>query len=185
VIDEDSTLEDVCFEVAAALDRFSIKGVLTGGSAATVYSPDSYASKDADFVLTGSAKRDNLREALATIGFVPSDTVGMFEHPRTPYTVDFPKGPLAVGGDYIQAVATLERGGVRLNILTVTDCVRDRLAHFFHWDDYTALTAAIGVARSHRQSVDIANLREWTDRESGSGRDDHRPKFEQFLSRLR
>jgi len=25
----------------------------------------------------------------------------MFEHPRTHFTLDFPKGPLAVGGDYL------------------------------------------------------------------------------------
>ncbi len=82
MIDENSTLEDVWFEVAAALDHFSIKGVLTGGSAATMYPPDSYASKDADFVLLDSPKRDDLREALAGIGFAQSDAVGTFEHPR-------------------------------------------------------------------------------------------------------
>jgi hypothetical protein len=184
VIDENSSLEDICFEVAAALASFSIRGVLTGGSAATVYSPDIYTSMDADFVLANSPRRDHLREALASIGFVPSGTLGMFEHPRTLYTADFPKGPLAVGGDYIYDTATLQRGDVLLHILTPTDCVRDRLAHFYYWNDYTALTAAVGVARSHRENVDIAKLRGWTERESGSGRDDHRPKFAQFLGRL-
>lgn len=108
----------------------------------------------------------------------------MFEHPRTRFTLDFPKGPLAVGGDYIRETATVERANIRLRILTPTDCVRDRLAHFYYWSDYTALTAAVGVARAHRERVDIENLREWTERESGSGAANHRPKFEQFLDRI-
>ena len=35
MIDETSTLEDVCFGVASVLDRCSIEAVLTGDSAAT------------------------------------------------------------------------------------------------------------------------------------------------------
>ncbi len=108
----------------------------------------------------------------------------MFEHPRTHFTLDFPKGPLAVGGDYLSETANLERGGVRLRILTPTDCVRDRLAHYYHWDDHTALRAAVAVARSHPESVDIEKLRDWTERESSAGAADHRHRFRQFLDRL-
>jgi hypothetical protein len=50
VIDENSTLEDVCFEVSPALDAASIDAVLTGGSAASIYAPNVYTSFDADFV---------------------------------------------------------------------------------------------------------------------------------------
>jgi hypothetical protein len=184
MIDENSTLEDVCFAVAAVLDRFSIRGVLTGGSAATIYAPQVYASMDADFVLVDLVERERLREALASVGFVPSASAGMFEHARCRYTVDFPKGPLAVGGDYIHETATIQRGDVSLRILTPTDCVRDRLAHFYHWDDYTALNAAVGVARSQREHVDLSKLREWTEREVGPGAADRRSKFQEFLNRL-
>ena len=184
MIDADSSLEDTCFEIAGALDRRSIRAVLTGGSAATLYAPDAYTSMDAGFVLLDSPKRDDLREALAGIGFAQSDAVGTFEHPRTIFALDFPKGPLAVGGDYVHDTATLERDGIRLSILSPTDCVRDRLAHFYHWNDYTALAAAIGVTREHRENVDLAKVREWTERESSSGHHDHRPKFDQFLERL-
>lgn len=55
MIDHTSSLEDVCFEVADALNRYSIQAVLTGGSAATLYAPDVYASLDADFVLSEPA----------------------------------------------------------------------------------------------------------------------------------
>jgi hypothetical protein len=68
----------------------------------------------------------------------------MYEHPATAYTVDFPRGPLAVGGDYVRETAILERGDLRRRILIVIDCIRDRLAAFYHWNDYTSLGAAVG-----------------------------------------
>lgn len=184
MIDETSSLEDVCFEVAAALDRFSIEGVLIGGSAATVYAPEGYTSYDADFVLVKPADRQRLREALAEVGFVQTSTAGMFSNKRTRFTVDFPKGPLAVGGDYIHETATLERSNMRLRILTPTDCVRDRLANFYHWNDYTALAAAVAVARAHRADVDLESLRSWSERESDFGKSDFRAKYQEFLKRL-
>jgi hypothetical protein len=183
MIDEASSLEDVCFEVAAVLERFAMKGVLTGGSAATVYAPKAYASMDADFVLAKAPDRTRLCDAMAQIGYVPMATAGMFEHPKTVFTVDFPKGPLAVGGDYVRETATLERGSAHLHILTTTDCVRDRLAHFYHWKDYTALNTAVAVTRAHRQTVDVEVLRRWTERESGTGNPAYRAQFQEFLER--
>lgn len=184
MIDENSTLEDVCFEISSALDRHSITGVLTGGSAATVYAPDVYTSYDADFVLTSYPERKRLERALAEIGYLPSVMAGMYEHSRTAYTLDFPAGPLAVGGDYIRETTMLEKGNLRLRILTATDCVRDRLAGFYHWDDYTSLNAAVGVARAHRDRIDFDRLQEWSQRESGPPPTDYGIKYTEFLRRL-
>ncbi len=183
MIDASSNLEDVCFAVSEALARHSIDAVLTGGSAATIYAPEAYSSVDADFVLLGAPRRRELRVALAEIGFIPSVTPGMFEHPETSFTVDFPRGPLAVGGDYVRDFTTLARGALRLRTLTPFDCVRDRLAHFYYWNDYTALKAAVGVARKHRRRIDLQKLQEWTQREGG-GFEGYMPKFREFLARL-
>jgi hypothetical protein len=136
---------------------------------------------DADFVLGEATDRRLLESALAEIGFLPTSSSGMFAHPNTPITLDFPKGPLAVGGEYVRETTTLERGERRLRILTPTDCVRDRLAHFFHWNDYTALKAAVGVARTHREHIHFDRLEAWAESESGLGRADHRTKFKRFL----
>jgi hypothetical protein len=184
VIDESSTLEDVCFEVGSALDRFSIRGVLTGGSAAAVYASAVYTSLDADFVLANSPERKQIEAALAEVGYAPSAAAGTYEHPRSKFTIDFPKGPLAVGGDYVKETAVLERGAMRLRILTPTDCVRDRLAAFYYWNDYTSLNAAVGVARAHVDQIDFALLREWTEREGGPPPLDFGPKFKEFLKRV-
>ena len=183
MIDEHSSLKDVCFGVSAALERHGIHAVLTGGSAATVYAPEYYTSLDVDFVLTNFHGRKELDAALAEIGYVPSARLGMYEHGRSPFTVDFPKGPLAVGGDYIHETAVLEKDSLRLRILTVTDCVRDRLSGFYHWNDLTALKAAVGVAKKHREKVDFKRLKEWTEREGAPPRD-FLTKYDEFLRRV-
>lgn len=59
----------------------------------------------------------------------------------------------------------LSRGGVQLRILTRVDCVRDRLSHFYFWNDYSALNAAEAVA-AQLEAHDIEALRQWTERES-------------------
>ncbi len=183
MIDKHSTLEDVCFEVSSALDRYSITGVLTGGSAATVYAPNVSTSYDADFVLTNFPERQSLEQALAEVGYVRSACAGMYEHPKTICTLDFPAGPLSVGGEYIHETNTLEKGDLRLRILTVTDCVRDRLGGYYYWNDYTSLAAAVGVARAHRDQIDFERLSEWTERGGGASTD-YVSKYAEFLKRL-
>lgn len=166
MITQDTTLEDVCFAVAATLESHGLPGVLTGGSAAAVYAPESYHSHDADFILLADDSLDLVSAALGDLGFERIGKSRLFSHPRTELTIDFPKGPLAVGGDYVQETHVLERGKFRLRILTRTDCVRDRLAHYYHWDDYTALNAAVAVAAKEPGETNLDILRSWTERES-------------------
>ena len=180
MIGSNATLEDVCFAVAAALDAGGISGVLTGGSAAAIYAPEAYMSDDADFVLEASDNLEDAELALHSIGFRRIGKSRIFSHPSIAFTVDFPKGPLAVGGDYVRETRILERGDLRLRILTRTDCVRDRLAHFYYWNDYTALNAAVAVANKGIDEVDMDFLRDWTRRESA----ELLAKFAEFERRL-
>lgn len=159
-----SSLEDVCFAVSGALQARAISGVLTGGSAAAVYAPQKYAFYDADFILDRDDSLEDVQAALGAIGFVRDGRSRIFYHPESTFTVDFPKGPLAVAGDYVSRTNVLSRGGVELRILTQVDCVRDRLSHFYFWHDYSALHAAVAVA-AQLEARDMAFLREWTERE--------------------
>ncbi len=149
MIDRSSTLADVCFAVSAALNAHGMTAVLTGGSAAAFYAPQTYMSYDADFILSGNEPLREVAAALAPIGFERYGRSRIFTHPKSEFTVDFPKGPLAVGRDY-----------------TPNDCVRDRLAHFYYWSDYIALNAAVGVAVQGADRINMATLRAWTERES-------------------
>ena len=136
-----------------------MSAVLTGGSAAALYAPQAYMSHDADFVLEADDPLDNVAIALEPIGFVRDGKSRIFVHPTSPFTVDFPKGPLAVGGEYVHETHVIKRRGTRLHVLTRTDCIRDRLAHFYFWSDYTALNAAVAVAARNTHKADLDVLR--------------------------
>jgi hypothetical protein len=181
MITKESTLADICFAVSAALEVSGMSGVLTGGSAAALYAPQAYMSNDADFILEADNPLDDVAIALRTIGFERDGRSRIFVHPNSEFTVDFPKGPLAVGGEYIRETHVLEQGGLRLRILTRIDCIRDRLAHFYFWNDYTALNAAVSVAAQSPEEVDLVFLRTWTERESPELLE----KFAEFEERLR
>jgi hypothetical protein len=166
LIAEQSTLTDVCFAVSAALEARGMPGVLTGGSAAAVYAPQAYMSYDADFILENDDPLHEIAIALRPIGFQREGRSRIFTHSNSQFTVDFPKGPLSVGGEYVHEISVLQHGDLRLRILMRVDCIRDRLAHFYHWNDYTALNAAVGVAAQAPDEVDMEFLRGWTERES-------------------
>ncbi|HEY1729555.1 MAG TPA: hypothetical protein VGG22_14345 [Candidatus Baltobacteraceae bacterium] len=183
MIDENSTLEDVCYAVARALSEIDSDVVLTGGSAAEIYAPGFYTSLDADFVFRKTPRKNALEDALARIGFTKAASTGMFVHAKTSYTLDFPRGPLAVGGDYVTVTQKLKRGDITLQILTSTDCVRDRLAHFYFWDDYTALAAAVAVTQLQGNGIDQETIREWTERESRKNNADYTHKLTEYRKR--
>lgn len=158
-IDAQSSLTDVCFEVCTALGRGGITAVLTGGSAATVYAPAVYQSRDADFVITMNAAGG--ATILEQLGYVGRG--GTYAHAENQYTLEFPRGPLAIGDDLIRTWDTLRKGDRVLHILSRTDCVRDRLMWFYVQNDRSALAAAIGVAGSGAIDADL--VRSWSARE--------------------
>jgi len=158
-----------------------MSAVLTGGSAAALYAPQAYMSHDADFILVADNPLHKVAIVLEPIGFLRDGKSRIFVHPTSAFTVDFPKGPLAVGGEYVHETHEVERRGVRLRVLTRTDCIRDRLAHFYFWSDYTALNAAVAVAAHNIHKADIDVLRAWTERESPALLE----KFDEFERRLR
>ena len=137
-----ATLTDVAFHVCTALHHHGITAVLTGGSAATFYAPDAYQSRDLDFVIT--AWVPDGERALIAAGFRRERDC--YVHPDSPYPVEFPRGPLAVADDLITAWNTVRRDNELVHVLTPTDSVRDRLAAFLFWNDWSGLELALAVA---------------------------------------
>lgn len=91
-----------CLELAAiisqALQRAGITAVLSGGAAVSIYSDDRYQSRDLDFVT--SERIVDLVAALSPLGFVRRSDRHL-SHPDTDYYVEFPPGPVAIGGKVI------------------------------------------------------------------------------------
>lgn len=174
MITAQTTPRELAFTVCSALHESGVTAVLTGGGAATVYAPESYQSRDLDFVLSYHASPTSVEQALLRLGF--EGKAGSYRHPGTPLTLDFPAGPLAIGEEVVTDWATLYEDDLRLDLLTPTDCVRDRLAWFLFNNDYSSLEQALAVARAQR--VDVGRIRDWAGREGESH------KFAVFLSRL-
>ncbi len=157
-ISADSSLIDVCFAVCTALDEIGMTAVLTGGSAATFYASATYQSRDADFIITMRGDDSRGMEAMARLGY--SRVGNIYVHESNRYTVDFPRGPLAIGEEIVQSWATYERRHERLHVLSRVDSVRDRLSWFYWYRDQSALAAAIAVATSG--DLDLLAIREWS-----------------------
>ena len=115
-----------------------------------------------------------LDEAMAAVGFTRYGD--RFLHPAVDFWIEFPRGPLAVGGDYKIHPASLEDDAGHLQILSPTDSCRDRLAAFYHWNDRQSLEVAIQIAL--RNPVDVTAIRRWSRRENAD------TKFNSFLERL-
>lgn len=172
----DMSVEELAGLVCETLANAGITTTLTGGACVAIWSEGKYVSRDLDFIEEGPVPRRQVKDALTMIGFKEKDRY--FIHPETELYVEFPTGPLTVGDERVYEVETRHTGAGRLRLLTPTDCVKDRLAAFFHWSDTMAFEQALLVAREQR--IDIVELRRWAKAEGGA---DKLATFEEALGR--
>ena len=144
--------------VCQALANAGIEVVLTGGACAAIWSRGRYESKDIDFVERGMASRRDVRKVMSSLGF--RERGREFEHDETPFTVEFPSGPLAVGDEPVREIQERILKTGRLRLLSPTDCVKDRLAAFYHWKDSQSLEQAAAVVAE--SPVDLAEVERWS-----------------------
>lgn len=149
---------EIAAHVAEHLRQSGINVVLTGGSCVSIYTKNRYLSYDLDFIEEGKTTRKRIAACLREIGFQENDRY--FTHPATPYFVEFPSGPLAIGDEPVRDVAKLEFATGLLRLLSATDCVKDRLANYYHWKDRQCLEQAIMVATD--AAVDMAEVERWS-----------------------
>jgi hypothetical protein len=165
--------------ICSTLEQSGIRAVLTGGSCVSVWSQNEYASNDLDFITLGLESNVELAKALAAIGFTKrASSPRYFEHSDTHYVIEFPRGPLMVGDEHIREERidqyATDAGVIRL--LSPTDCIKDRLAAYYHWKDEQCLDQALMVAR--RQAVAWPELQRWHE---GEGLID---RFSEFKARV-
>lgn len=171
-----STLGTVTLAVGSALRKAGIRAVLTGGACVSLYTRGVYHSKDIDLVLETQVTRSELDEAMGTVGFVRRGD--RYEHPDARFYVEFPPGPLAIGNDLAIRPVEVRRSGLRALALSATDCCRDRLAAFYHWNDRQSLRNAVLVALRNR--VRMGRIEEWSRREgAASGFEEFRKELQQ------
>ena len=149
-------------ELAAYVDQhlkdLGLYVVLSGGAAVGIYTYGEYVSGDIDLVNAHFAVREKIDKAMNELGFSP---IGRhFEHPDTDHIIEFPPGPLQFGDGKVKAINEMRFDTGTLRIISPTDCIKDRLAHYYHWGDRQCLKQAILVAS--KQKVNLVELQEWS-----------------------
>lgn len=160
-----------CF-ICEFLKNNGIEAILVGGACVSIYSHNKYQSYDLDFVTYDNLK--SIEKILSKIGF---KRIGRcFKHHSCPYLLDFVNPPIAVGNQLVSHFETLKTPSGSLQLLTATDCVKDRLSSFFYWDDEQALEQALIVAKDGH--IEIEDVKKWSKNEG------HLDKFNIFLHRF-
>jgi hypothetical protein len=170
-----SSLADVAVAIGDALRRAGIRGVLTGGACAHLYTAGVYQSVDVDFVLASVVTAAAVDAALAPLGFKRHRS--RYVHGAIPFYVEFPRGPLGIGDDFQIRPVLKTRRGAKTLALSATDSCRDRLAAWYHWNDRQSLDVAVAIAVRNR--VALSKIRRWSQDEGFVAR------FETFISELR
>ena len=165
------SLGELAAFVCSYLKNRDIHAILSGGGCVSIYTTNQYQSFDLDFVENHSTSRRRIKEFLAELGFYEENRY--FKHPETVFFVEFPPGPLAVGNEPVKEILQMEFATGQLLMISPTDCVKDRLAGYYHWDDQQCLEQALLVAES--RDIDIEEIERW------SGREGKEAEFSQTL----
>lgn len=164
-------IKDLACFIYELLKNNGIEVVLVGGACVSIYSQNRYQSYDLDFATYDQLK--SIDEVLNKIDF--KRTGRCYTHEKCPFLIDFVNPPIAIGNESIRQFETLKTSAGSLKLLTPTDCVKDRLASFFHWNDQQALEQALLVARDHK--IDFSDVKRWAIAEG------HQEKFTVFFKK--
>jgi hypothetical protein len=152
-------------EIAALVtETLAVAGidvVLVGGSCVCIYTNERFASFDLDFIDLTYARKRAIAAALADIGFRPRGSTRYFAHNDSPWVLEFPTAPLAVGHEQITSsqVAELLTTVGTIKLLSPTDCIKDRLLNYYAYQDQQCLEQAKDVACLH--PVNWSSLKKW------------------------
>lgn len=158
------SLKEFAILISDYLSKNGIDTVLSGGACVSIYTKNKYISYDLDFVLLSSEDQNKVKRVLTEIGFYEENRY--FKHKDTEYFLDFVSPPLSVGSEPVKKISEIKKGGRTLKLLSVTDCVKDRLAAYYHWGDRQALEQAILVCKDN--PIDFNEVERWSKSEGMS-----------------
>ena len=168
-------MEELGAFVCSKLEEQGIKTVLSGGSCVEIYSHGKYTSDDIDLVNRYNVQESLIKRVMLELGFKEFNRY--YIHDETKYFIEFPRGPLGVGDAPIHDIASREYETGVLHLLTATDCIKDRLAAYYHWKDEQSLAQAVWVAQSN--TFNMQALQEWSELEGKT------EKFDEFKRKLK
>jgi hypothetical protein len=147
--------------VQSHLRKKAINVTLSGGAAVSIYADNKYVSADVDLVEDSYVDRDKIKIAMEEMGFQEKNRY--FTHPDTKHIIEFPSGPLSVGGEPIKHIREIRYATGILRVISPTDCVKDRLAAYYFWEDQQSLAQAVLVAIYNR--INVSEIKRWSQAE--------------------
>ena len=171
---KDMDMKELGGLICDALIAKDIHVVLSGGSCVEIYSRGEYTSWDLDLINRYNEQFKSIQATMFELGFKEKDRY--FVHEDTKLFIEFPSGPLGVGDGPVNKIEELTTKYGVLKLLTPTDCIKDRLAAYYHWDDEQSLTQAIWVAQ--KNDINLDELKKWSKNE---GSLDKYSNFEQGI----
>jgi hypothetical protein len=152
------TQAELATYVQSHLQTKGITVILSGGAAVAIYTVNKYVSADIDLVDVNFAGRKKIIAAMKEIDF--SEKNRYFIHPDTKHIVEFPPGPLSIGEEPVKHINEIKFSTGILRVISATDCVKDRLAAYYFWNDQQSLAQAILVAKSSR--ISMSEIKRWS-----------------------
>jgi len=153
-------MEELGAFVCTALKKEGIDTVLSGGCCVEIYSHGRYTSDDIDLIDRFNGGHRKIKTVMESLGFREHKLKRYFVHDDTSLFIEFPRGPLGVGDSPIRNIATRVSETGILKLLTPTDCIKDRLAGYYHWDDEQNLEQAVWVANENE--FDMLEIEKWS-----------------------
>ena len=96
-----TSLQELAAIISQGLEADGIVATLSGGAAVSLYTNNRYQSYDLDFVSSAAASK--LARAVKGLGFVEGEAKRLFAHPKSPWLLEFPAGPLGFGNKVVDA----------------------------------------------------------------------------------
>ncbi len=160
---KDMSMAELAAYVCSELEINGIDTVLSGGCCVEIYSNSRYTSDDIDLIDRFNGGHRKIKEVMESIGFKEYSIKRYFVHKDTKYLIEFPRGPLGVGDEVVNNIEKIKTDTGILKLLYPTDCIKDRLAGFYYWDDMQNLEQAVMVALEN--DFDIENIKSWSRKE--------------------
>ena len=155
------TKEEIISFVNEALVKEKIVTVLSGGGAVEHYTENKYMSDDMDMINIYNERHSKIKKVMLKLGFKESIKYFIING-RDDIFIEFPSGPLAIGNEFVDYDNTenvITDYGV-FKIITLLDCIKDRLSAFFAWDDRQSLYQAVMLFIHNPTTTDNLHLLE-------------------------
>ena len=139
--------------ISGGFEERGVPAVLVGGTVVEFYTAGGYTTADIDMVLP-PLERKEIETVMEELGLVRTGDYRHWSHPKIPFPVEFPPGPLQIGHLVVEELNEIEIEGTKLKILKVEDILLDRMVMAREWDDLQAHVQAEMLMYAHYDEMD-------------------------------